>query len=372
MARKAQFQRPEPGFSLYEGRTRGKRMRYTFDEDEEDDFSLSDTMPTRRSARNSGIVTPADPNRPTVTASGRQVRARVGGLYGETLHSGQTSTGRASPATENYQRSEASEEPPVAPGNRSTRSSRRVGANGWTRGGSHIEGYNSVDEMDDEDEATSSGAEWEGGDEDEPDEMDDDMDEDDEDKDHFEEDEPRSLIVKLRYRKGSSAISISHPEVHQSIRQSLQVPISTPLIKVSPPISTTNYDKLPLVASDVPMNINGVQANVNSTETLSSFTDPSNAVARVPELTQPDTSMNWQRFGASTLPYSPPKPLPTQSVSVMQPIQQYAAYPTPANTVTADSSNSFQQDPKTPVYQHQNVTTDAAIGPYSPRNASGW
>ncbi len=118
MTRKAQFQRPEPGFSLYEGRTRGKRMRYTFDDEDEDDFSLSDTIPARRSTRNSGVVTPADPNRPTVTASGRQVRARVGGLYGETLHSGQTSTGRASPATENYERSEASEEPPVAPGGR--------------------------------------------------------------------------------------------------------------------------------------------------------------------------------------------------------------------------------------------------------------
>jgi hypothetical protein len=372
MARKAQFQRPEPGFSLYEGRTRGKRMRYTFDDEEEDDFSLSDAMPPRRSTRNSGVVTPADPNRPTVTASGRQVRARVGGLYGETLHSGQTSTGRTSPATENYERSEASEEPPVVPGGRSTRSSGRTGVNGWSKGGPHIEGYNSVDEMDDEDEATSSGAEWEGGDEDEPDDMDDDMDEDDEYEDRFEEDEPQSLIVKLRYGRGSAAIPISHPEVHHTIKQSLPLAISTPLIKVSPPISEIDHSKLPLVASDVPVSINGIHGNINRTEMLSSSANPSNAVTRLPELTQPDTPMNWQGFGASTLPYSPPKPLPTPSVSVMQPIQQQNAYPTPASTATTDAPHPFHQDSDLPVHQHQSVTADSVTAPYSPRHASGW
>ncbi|RMZ83730.1 hypothetical protein DV738_g958, partial [Chaetothyriales sp. CBS 135597] len=70
VARKAAFARPEPGFSLYEGRTRGKRMKYTFSEGEEDettDFS------TRRSTRN---PTPHN-SLPTVTASGRQVKSRL-------------------------------------------------------------------------------------------------------------------------------------------------------------------------------------------------------------------------------------------------------------------------------------------------------
>ncbi|KAF5854511.1 hypothetical protein GGP41_007353 [Bipolaris sorokiniana] len=67
--RKDAFTRPEPGFSLYEGRTRGKRQRYTFDE--EDDFD-SDNLSVRRSGRQSGRDTPAAPSGPTVTASGRQ------------------------------------------------------------------------------------------------------------------------------------------------------------------------------------------------------------------------------------------------------------------------------------------------------------
>ncbi|PHH63229.1 hypothetical protein CDD81_6181 [Ophiocordyceps australis] len=69
--RKEQFKRPEPGFSLYEGRTRGKRMKYTYS-DEED--TLSDSTTNRRSARNTGATTPAATG-PVTTTSGRQVRA---------------------------------------------------------------------------------------------------------------------------------------------------------------------------------------------------------------------------------------------------------------------------------------------------------
>ena len=82
--RKAQFQRPEPGFSLYEGRTRGKRMRYTYDDDEiyGSNDGGPDEQPSRRSGRrNSGASTPADQG-PTITASGRQVRSRFGRSYG--------------------------------------------------------------------------------------------------------------------------------------------------------------------------------------------------------------------------------------------------------------------------------------------------
>ncbi|KAK4106102.1 hypothetical protein N658DRAFT_460331 [Parathielavia hyrcaniae] len=70
--RKEQFRRPEPGFSLYEGRTRGKRMKYTYSDDEGDFFSDSTT---RRSTRNTRNATPAEPSGPVTTASGRQVRA---------------------------------------------------------------------------------------------------------------------------------------------------------------------------------------------------------------------------------------------------------------------------------------------------------
>ena len=74
--------------------------------------------------------------------------------------------------------------------------------------GKHTEGYDSLGSMDDESDATSTGNEWDGGDEDEPDDHIDDE-EEDEDIDMSdnsgadeEEDDPRqSLVVSLRYTK---------------------------------------------------------------------------------------------------------------------------------------------------------------------------
>lgn len=83
-ARKQQFKRPEPGFSMYEGRTRGKRMKYTYDEEDEDMYS--DSTSARPSTRNTRGHTPNEG--PTVTQSGRQVKQRQGGLYGESALSG--------------------------------------------------------------------------------------------------------------------------------------------------------------------------------------------------------------------------------------------------------------------------------------------
>lgn len=66
---KERFRRPEPGFSLYEGRTRGKRAKYTYDEDE--DFYTDSS--NRRSTRNTRNHSPVDAA-PVVTASGRTSR----------------------------------------------------------------------------------------------------------------------------------------------------------------------------------------------------------------------------------------------------------------------------------------------------------
>ncbi|KAL7946175.1 hypothetical protein V8C42DRAFT_319767 [Trichoderma barbatum] len=81
--RKEQFKRPEPGFSLYEGRTRGKRMKYTYSDDED---MFSDSTGYRRSARNTGTNTPAEAG-PVTTSSGRTVRAppRLNVTTGEDL-----------------------------------------------------------------------------------------------------------------------------------------------------------------------------------------------------------------------------------------------------------------------------------------------
>lgn len=84
--RKEQFKRPEPGFSLYEGRTRGKRMKYTYSDDED---MFSDSTGYRRSARNTGTHTPAETG-PVTTSSGRTVRAppRLNVTTGEDLATG--------------------------------------------------------------------------------------------------------------------------------------------------------------------------------------------------------------------------------------------------------------------------------------------
>lgn len=84
IARRAAFTRPEPGFSLYEGRTRGKRMRYTYDDDDDAEIDGESDATSMRKGE-SGTSTPLDEARPTVTASGRHVKSRLGGMYGESM-----------------------------------------------------------------------------------------------------------------------------------------------------------------------------------------------------------------------------------------------------------------------------------------------
>jgi hypothetical protein len=115
-------------------------------------------------------------------------------MYGETLHSGQVSD-RASPATGDYVRSDMSEEPekPHAHG-RSTRAANRGTTNGRPS--------NRPLDSEEEEDATS----WDGGDEDEdePEQMDLDDEENEQGEDSSEDDEePQTLMVTLRYGKGS-------------------------------------------------------------------------------------------------------------------------------------------------------------------------
>ncbi len=237
MARKAQFTRPEYGFSLYEGRTRGKRMKYTFS-DEEDDGS--DDTSTRRSTRNSGVATPADPLKPTVTASGRRVKSRLGGMYGESLLSGQGAE-EGSQGARDQARSDVSEEHRAANG-RSTRSGGNAVANGWAKGEKHIQGYNSVDELDDEEDASSTGEEWNG--DEEEDFVDANMEEEDGDEEDFSDDvsdgdlasrPKRSLVVQLRYSRpvpqNSTSVPSALPQssVAASIRPDALATTSEPL-----------------------------------------------------------------------------------------------------------------------------------------------
>lgn len=167
-------------------------MKYTFS-DEEDE--ISDALGVRRSRRGSGRGTPAAPAAPTVTASGRQVKSRATGAYGESLLSGQQADA-PSPAS-GYAHSNASEEPHATRGRATRANAKEMNGSRPTR--KHIDTYNSVDEMSD-DEATS----WDGGDEEEEEpehmELDDNVEESEDETSEGEE--PKSLVVHLRYAKG--------------------------------------------------------------------------------------------------------------------------------------------------------------------------
>lgn len=178
-------------------------MRYTYSDEEEEG---SDVTTNRRSTRNSGVSTPAEPSGPTFTASGRQIKSRVRGTYGETVLSGQT-TSKASLVADGLDGANDGQEQPTANGG-SRRSGLRKEVDGWTKSSNHIAGYNSVDEMGSE----SSEGEWDGGDDD--DEVDEPVMDDDEADDEdmsdgdsiaddavIDNDSGRSLVVQLRYHK---------------------------------------------------------------------------------------------------------------------------------------------------------------------------
>lgn len=78
--------------SLYEGRTRGKRIKYTFSDDEgsKQETTSADDSRSRRSGRSlrstpgtSGAPAEPAPEAPRFTASGRQIRKPNLGAYGE-------------------------------------------------------------------------------------------------------------------------------------------------------------------------------------------------------------------------------------------------------------------------------------------------
>lgn len=183
MTRKEQFKRPEPGFSLYEGRTRGKKMKYTYSDDE--DVFNTDSTTTRRSTRNTGTHTPAETG-PVTTASGRQIRAPT------RLN---PTTGSSAPGSVQGDALELENEDPAEPSGRSRRSA--AAKSGWS-GASNVSRHDSTDGSENESEA-------EFGDDEE--DIDEHVPGESEDEDDFDEDEAmveddlndsnRSLVVKL-------------------------------------------------------------------------------------------------------------------------------------------------------------------------------
>ena len=196
-------------------------MRYTYDED--DSFVSDDNASsTRRSTRQSGRNTPMDAG-PTYTASGRQIRAPKTGEYGESLLSKEVNgTDELAPefadgGASGVQSSRAGTEDsdPVRGGGRATRAAGRQAVNGAAnpRKRKHIDGYNDIDSMSDEEEA--SGGEWDS-DKNEADDDDENMPDADDEADGEGEDsvdeedeeankEQQSLVVKLKVPSKSPA-----------------------------------------------------------------------------------------------------------------------------------------------------------------------
>lgn len=195
---------------MYEGRTRGKRLKYTFSDDE--DFVAEGGYGLRRSTRGSSRDTPIDPTVPTVTQSGRQIRSRFGRSYGEPIHDANRST----PQNEDDELCGGNADKPLRGDGRPRRSGR---APREAR-----DDYGSLDELDDEDEAVPSGDEWSGNDDDLEEKYDDDHAEEDDDdvmsdgaddKDSL-LDEPRTLIVSLRYKTNPHAGMKQEQSLHDS------------------------------------------------------------------------------------------------------------------------------------------------------------
>ncbi|KAJ5689159.1 hypothetical protein N7462_003551 [Penicillium macrosclerotiorum] len=292
LARKAAFLRPEPGFSMYEGRTRGKKLKYTYDDDDDDIFS--DDQPTRRSTRNvSGTDALAERSRPQFTASGRQIRSRAGGVYGETLLSGQredTEDDGEDEDTRRPQRNRTSTHP-----------------NGYS-------GYGDAD-LEEESDAHStgndSGKEWDGGDDDENDFEGDDEGENASGDESIINEESPSLVVQLRYNKthasnDSKVLDEPPPaqdtlmkdadQVESSTQQPAQPPTSAlasapesaPLRppEAAPPVQTMTALSMPSVPSATQV-IPQAQNNLLSVSTMPSASEnPASALSDVPKASQ--------------------------------------------------------------------------------------
>jgi hypothetical protein len=210
--RRAAFTRPEPGYGMYEGRTRGKRLRYTYDDDDDDGFggNSSDTTSARRSTRHQSTRSTPFEAGPTFTASGRQIKQPRQGDYGESLLSTNVMStdelGHESDENVRTTRVGTDETDPVRSGGRITRNGGRQSSNDDVnlRKRKHVDGYHSTDELiEEEDVASEEGWNSDKTDVDDKNAAEDIDDEDSEQSEEGddEEDQPEpstSLIVKLK------------------------------------------------------------------------------------------------------------------------------------------------------------------------------
>lgn len=238
-AQKARFKRPEPGYSSYEGRTRGKRIKYNYSDDE--DF-LTDSS-YRRSARNTGTNTPTEPAGPVTTASGRQIKAptrlnassAAGSVNGDSGDSRQQS-------------------PALGAGGRPRRAAAvNHGTNGWSSlRGTRGRGRGSADEDEDDASEPDLGDDEEDHVPDESEDEEDDMDGDEQmlDDDDVIEEPKKSLIVKLSVKKSptsaKTAMITPGPEDEAASNGQMDEIIANPREKTPEPVINVATNKQPL------------------------------------------------------------------------------------------------------------------------------
>ncbi|KAJ5223607.1 hypothetical protein N7468_008149 [Penicillium chermesinum] len=307
LARKAAFARPEPGFSMYEGRTRGKKLKYTYSDDE-DIFSDRDDQPSRRSTRNAGNA-PAEAPRTQFTASGRQVRSRAGGLYGEALLSGQR---------------EDSEEA-YGDDERPQRARTSVNANGYS-------GYGD-DDLEDESEARSSGNDsgndWNSGDEEDNDFEGDDEGDNASGDESIIHGEPQSLVIQLRYGKGNESNAPKPPSDEPPPAQ------DAPMKEVS--------------QTEVPTNTSAPTLPIPSQSASASL-----PAGNLTQLNRPDSNTTSSHFSSA-----PVSQLLSQQDAVPR---TTAAYPTPSAPLTAFPTASEDPKPDQPANGWTGHATDVGNG----------
>lgn len=258
-------------------------MKYTFSEEEDDIYS--DSTSARRSTRNTGTHTPAEPSGPTITQSGRQVKSRHVGAYGESMLSGSTA-GFANGFDD------GSDDPSVDenPGGRPPRRAAATNGHASTaKSGRHIQGYNDVDEMSsDEDDASEQDY---GDDEEEDVPLESDVDDQDDLPDQDEDEEmldapPKKLIVKL-------SIKTPTPEKKTTIK-----------LRLSPEKERDASTAL------FPATTNGTTASATAPEAPLASSVP--ASVEVKENVQPELVDNPQK-SIHSIPAQPPSPLAIRS-----------------------------------------------------------
>ena len=312
---------------MYEGRTRGKKLKYIYSDDEE---VFSDN-PSRRSTRNaSSTVTPAESGRPRFTASGRQIRSRTGGHYGEALLAGQRGDTDDEEDEERPQRTRTSLHP-----------------NGYS-------GYG-ADDLEDESEPGSngndSGNEWHSGEEEEN-EFEGDDEEEGSDDDSIMNGDPPSLVVQLRYGKGS--------------RDKPNLPVDEP-----PPAqdaqamdTTTTEEPAPVPSTSQPTSAPAPTANHHPEP------QPKNALPFAPA-PQQQAPIPTPAVAAPPMATNPPEPIaqaltgaPIVTPAQIPPLTGYAEAPKPShlpgpNGVTGDENESA------PAMPHAQVSSSQSWNPPS-------